>query len=104
MTHPIIRTALTGVVIIVAAAQVAFSQDARNGQTTVYQQYEMHKMDPWGPFTLNLLLGLGIGSFAQGDTTGGLLVAGGEILGIVLIVAGASASSEGRMTLDPPCS
>ena len=57
-------------------------------------QYEQQRKDPWGPFVLNFLLGLGIGSFVQGDITGGLIVAGGELLGLGLIITWASAAAE----------
>ena len=83
------KTALVGLVIIIASAQVAFSQEDNQDWERAHLQYELQKVDPWGPFVLNLLLGLGIGSFVQGDTPGGLLVAGGEVVGIGLVIAGA---------------
>ena len=78
--------------IIVLAAQPVLSQEEGESSDRAYLQYEIRKSDPWGPFALNLLLGLGIGSFVQGDTTGGLLVAGGEVIGLGLLIAGYSAS------------
>ena len=74
MTHRMLRTALVGLIIIVAAPQAVFPQEANQA----YQQYELRKVDPWGPFVLNLLLPFGIGSFVQGDTTGGCLSPGGR--------------------------
>ena len=78
------------VVLAVALAQQVFAQDQEESSDRAFLQYEIQKVDPWGPFALNLLLGLGIGSFVQGDITGGLLVAGGEVVGAGLLIAGAS--------------
>ena len=80
------------VVLAVVSIQPVFSQESGDTSDRAFLQYEVQKMDPWGPFALNLLLGLGIGSFVQGDTTGGLLVAGGEVLGVGLMVAGYSSA------------
>ena len=84
-----------GIVLAVAMfailTQTAFAQEEESSNRA-FLQYEIQKVDPWGPFVLNLLLNFGIGSFVQGDTTGGLIVAGGQVLGIGLIVAGVSAS------------
>ena len=55
---------------------------------TAFLQYEVQKNDPWGPLALNFLVGFGVGSFVQGDTTAGLLLAGGDVLGIGLLLAG----------------
>ena len=52
--------------------------------------YEQRKKGPWGPFVLNFLVGFGIGSFVQGDVTAGLLLAGGDLVGIGLVIAGAA--------------
>ncbi|WP_425532460.1 P13 family porin [Borrelia coriaceae] len=41
----------------------------------------MKKKDTLVPFLLNFLLGFGIDSFVQGDTTGGLFVLGFDVLG-----------------------
>ena len=87
MTHRAVRTALVGLVLAVACSQAAYSQEA---DESAYLRYEIAKVDPWGPFVLNLLLPFGIGSFVQGDTTGGLIVAGGHVAGIVLMFAGLS--------------
>ena len=85
MKHRMLRTALAGLVIV-TAAQGAFSQEDGQDSERAYQRYEIEKVDPWGPFVLNLLLNFGIGSFVQGDTTGGLVVAGGQVIGIALVV------------------
>lgn len=50
--------------------------------------YMASEVSAGGPFALNLLLGAGIGSFVQGDTTGGLIGLGGELTGLALILAG----------------
>ena len=86
-------TVLVGLVIALTA-QPVFSQDQGEASDRAFLQYAIRKVDPWGPFALNLLLGLGIGSFVQGDTTGGLLVAGGEVVGVGLLIAGYSSSIE----------
>ena len=76
------------VAVFAISTQSASAQEG-DGSDRAFLRYEIEKVDPWGPFVLNLLLGLGIGSFVQGDTTGGLLVAGGEVVGIGLVIAGA---------------
>ncbi|EEF82872.1 outer membrane protein P13 [Borreliella burgdorferi WI91-23] len=50
--------------------------------------YETSKQDPIVPFLLNLFLGFGIGSFAQGDILGGSLILGFDAVGIGLILTG----------------
>ncbi len=103
MIHTALRTILGGAVIVLAvvSTQPAFSQEAdrNSGDDRAFLQYEMQKVDPWGPFALNLLLGLGIGSFVQGDTTGGLLVAGGEVVGAGLLIAWLSNPESGNALL-----
>lgn len=79
--HRLPRTALIGLLVSVIAAQAAFSQESGQDSNRAFQRYEIEKIDPWGPFVLNLLLNFGIGSFVQGDTTGGLIVAGGQVIG-----------------------
>ena len=82
-----------GIVLAVAMfailTQTAFAQEG-DSSDRAFLQYEIQKVDPWGPFVINLLLGAGIGSFVQGDTTGGLIVLGGEVVGIGLVIAGAT--------------
>ena len=82
-----------GIVLAVAVlailTQTAFAQEG-DSSDRAFLQYEIQKVDPWGPFVINLLLGAGIGSFVQGDTTGGLIVLGGEVVGIGLVIAGAT--------------
>nr|AAR14925.1 outer membrane protein P13 [Borreliella burgdorferi] len=51
--------------------------------------YETSKKDRIVPFLLNLFLGFGIGSFAQGDILGGFLILGFDAVGIGLILTGA---------------
>ena len=44
----------------------------------------------WTAFVLNLIIGMGIGSFIQGDTTGGIIGLCGELGGLTLVIIGAS--------------
>lgn len=48
--------------------------------------YRHNTMEPWLPFAVNFFLGFGVGSFIQGDMTGGLtgLIGEGVSLGIVI--------------------
>ncbi|ETZ17177.1 hypothetical protein BDCR2A_01898 [Borrelia duttonii CR2A] len=57
--------------------------------------YKANKKDVLAPFLLNFFFGFGIGSFVQGDITGGLLVLGSEILGLGLVVSGMCLRSPG---------
>ncbi|AHH11606.1 P13 family porin (plasmid) [Borrelia coriaceae] len=50
--------------------------------------YKVNEKPVLAPFLLNLFIGFGIGSFVQGDVTGGLLVLGSELLGVGLISSG----------------
>ena len=81
--HRMLRVALLGLVIVAVSAPAAFSQETN--QEEAYRRYELAKVDPWGPFVLNLLLPFGIGSWVQGDEVGGLVVAGGQLVGIVMV-------------------
>ena len=54
-----------------------------------FLEYEVNKVDPWGPFALNLLGGFGLGSFVQGDTTTGVVLALADFVGAGLLLAGA---------------
>lgn len=79
------------VVAFAISAQVAFSGEAgpvpKDGWERPFLEYEANTVDPWGPFVLNLLIPLGgIGSFVQGDTTGGLIVLGGQVLGLGAVI------------------
>ena len=47
----------------------------------------------WTAFAVNLLVGFGVGSFIQGDTTGGIVGLSGELGGLILIIIGASATT-----------
>ena len=91
MVNRTLKTALVGLVIFITFAQVVFTQEAnQDSDASAYWEYDYRKVDPWGPFVLNLLLPFGVGSFVQGDTTGGLIVAGGQVVGIGLVVASTS--------------
>ena len=77
---------------ILTQAVFADEADQTGSWARPFLEYEASKIDPWGAFVLNLLIPLGgIGSFVQGDTTGGLLVTGGQVLG--LVVAGADSGA-----------
>ena len=81
------------VLAVVALAIFTRTAIAQEGDQTgswarPFLEYEASKADPWGPFVLNLLLGFGVGSFVQGDTTGGLMLVGAEAIGIGLVLAG----------------
>ena len=81
------------VVIGLCSAQIGFSQQQQEDQqqpaADAFMQYEALKKDPWGPAALNFFLGFGIGSFVQGETTTGLILVGGNVIGIGLVVVGA---------------
>ncbi len=51
---------------------------------------ESNKKTSGLPFVLNLLLGLGIGSYVQGDTKGGTTALVGELASMALLLTGAS--------------
>jgi len=48
--------------------------------------YDRYKKDQWGPFALNLLLGAGIGSFIEGDNTGGLIALVADLSGWAALI------------------
>ena len=83
-----------GLVLAVAAlaisTQTAFAQegDRTDSWARPFLEYEASKVDSWGPFVLNLTLGFGVGSFVQGDSTGGAILLVGEAIGIGLALAG----------------
>lgn len=52
--------------------------------------YGEFKKDPWVPFLINLLVGAGIGSFVEGDTTGGAIALAGDVIGLSSILIGVS--------------
>lgn len=52
-------------------------------------QYKERKSEPIVPFVLNLVPGIGIGSFVQGDVGGGLIALLGEAGGVAIIAVGA---------------
>jgi hypothetical protein len=55
-----------------------------------FMLYQIHKKNPWEGLALNLLVGFGSGSFYQGDSTGGVWLLGGDILGVLLTSIGIS--------------
>lgn len=78
------RRVVLASLVAIATVQVAYSQEA--GSDQAFLQYEMRKVDPWGPFVLNLLLPFGLGSHVQGDTTGGMVVTVGHLAGALGIL------------------
>lgn len=57
---------------------------------------ESNKKSSGLPFVLNLILGLGIGSYVQGDSKGGTTALVGELSSLALLLAGA-----GQATVNP---
>ena len=65
--------------------------------------FESKKQSPTLPFVVNLLVGYGIGSFVQGDTTGGIIALLGDVVSSGVLYSGyekastaiANASSDG---------
>jgi len=53
--------------------------------------YTEYKKDPWVPFLVNFLVGAGVGSFIEGDTTGGLIALTGDLVGLGSVLIGVSA-------------
>ena len=56
------------------------------------QEQNKTGFDEWGAFGVNMIFGLGLGSFAQGDEAGGLAALAGELAGVTLILVGATTS------------
>ncbi|HOV94197.1 MAG TPA: P13 family porin [Spirochaetales bacterium] len=54
--------------------------------------YSEYKKDQWVPFLVNFVLGAGIGSFIEGDTTGGAIALGSDVAGLACILVGAGSS------------
>ncbi|MCR5699517.1 MAG: P13 family porin [Treponemataceae bacterium] len=89
-------------VLVIALALIAgfcFAQGVDNFQADVYSPSFQHQItplsarsvyaeDPLIPFLLNFFLGWGIGSFVQGDTTGGVTAILGDVLSEGVVVAG----------------
>ncbi len=50
--------------------------------------YERHKKEATVPFLLNFLLGCGIGSYIEGDTTGGTVGLVGELGSLAIVLVG----------------
>ncbi len=53
-----------------------------------YRLFTAHENDPTTPFVLNLIVGLGVGSFVQGDIAGGLVGLGLGVVGLGTTMAG----------------
>ncbi|AJA89888.1 membrane protein [Borreliella chilensis] len=70
-------------------AQANGSENAFLSPAEKLLTYESGKKDSLVPFLLNLFLGFGIGSFAQGDILGGIFILGFDAVGIGLILTGA---------------
>jgi hypothetical protein len=56
-----------------------------------YMLFTNNEDEPMVPFIVNVVAGLGIGSFIQGDVTGGIIGAGLDVAGIGLTVYGSMA-------------
>ena len=50
--------------------------------------FESNKQSPTLPFVVNLLVGYGIGSFVQGDTTGGIIALLGDLVSSGVLYSG----------------
>jgi hypothetical protein len=50
--------------------------------------FESNKQSSTLPFILNLLIGFGIGSYVQGDSTGGTIALAGDIVSLALLYGG----------------
>jgi len=59
-------------------------------QSQKFMLYGEYKKDQWVPFLVNFLIGAGIGSFIQGDKTGGTIALVGDLAGLGSVVIGAS--------------
>ncbi|AWG42439.1 hypothetical protein CR532_00165 [Candidatus Borreliella tachyglossi] len=83
---------ILALIFFCAFTSFAQSHDTRDSSNTVEKLlvYEASKKEPLIPFLLNLILGFGIGSLAQGDIIGGLLVLGFDAAGIGLLAYGIS--------------
>jgi hypothetical protein len=53
------------------------------------QEVKEKEFSEWGAFGVNMIIGLGLGSFAQGDEIGGTIALCGELTGITLIAVAA---------------
>lgn len=59
-------------------------------QTDKMMLYGEYKKDQWVPFLVNFVVGAGIGSFIQGDKTGGTIALVGDLIGLGAVIIGAS--------------
>lgn len=62
--------------------------------------YSQYKKDQWVPFLINFLVGYGVGSFVEGDTTGGVIALGSDLGGLACVLVGA-VSSANALSSDP---
>lgn len=62
-------------------------------QTDKMILYSEFKKDQWVPFLVNFVVGAGIGSFIEGDTTGGAIALVGDLVGLGAVVLGAASYS-----------
>ena len=66
----------------VVAESVYLTEDQK------YRLYHNNESDPIVPFVVNLLVGVGVGSFIQGDLPGGLVAVGFDVAGLGLLTVG----------------
>lgn len=64
------------------------SYSASLNDTDKMMLYSSHEKDTTLPFVLNLVVGLGIGSYVQGDTTGGTIALVGDVCSVAAVGAG----------------
>jgi hypothetical protein len=62
-------------------------------QTDKMILYNECKKDQWVPFLVNFVVGAGIGSFIEGDKTGGTIALVGDLVGMGAVAFGAAAYS-----------
>ncbi|UER67256.1 P13 family porin [Borrelia sp. BU AG58] len=86
---------MKGILVVFLFSFCAFASFAQVGGMSASDDsvgkllvYESSKKDPLIPFFLNLFLGFGIGSFAQGDVVGGLSILGFDAIGAGLLAYG----------------
>ena len=73
------KTVIMAVIIITILGTAAWAAEE-----------ELRPKNPVLPLILNIIPGLGIGSFVMGDPAGGLIGLGGELLGIGLVTYGSA--------------
>ena len=65
------------------------SASASLSQTQKMALYGEYKKDQWVPFLINFVVGAGIGSFIEGDKTGGIIALVGDLSGVGAVAIGA---------------